>query len=107
MYFFKTFYLTYFFIVLVCLIIYNYKLYTLIKIINKAVIRMKKFLILSLILFSVICVKNTFASESDGGTNWHRPLGSTYDSSTREYVSTSGARMDRDTGRWNDEDSSR
>ena len=44
---------------------------------------MKKFLILSLILFSVICVKNTFASESDGGTNWHRPLGSTYDSSTR------------------------
>lgn len=38
---------------------------------------MKKFLVLSLILFSVICVKNTFASESDG--KWYSPYGGLYD----------------------------
>lgn len=76
-------------------------MYTLIKIINKAVIRMKKFLILSLILFSVICVKNTFASDyhNDGYID---QCGGYVDHSKRnensdyDYTDRMGRDIDRD-----------
>lgn len=67
---------------------------------------MKKFLVLSLILFSVICVKNTFASESsDYGVGPF--IGSRYKSKDDKDngISTTiwGERYNENTGKWNED----
>lgn len=60
---------------------------------------MKKILYLSLILLSMITTQNIFANE-EPKMDWNRPIGSSYDAQTNEYVTSGGDRKDATTGEW-------